>query len=654
MNKATLLILVPVILSSCTRFKNFDQEEAVKINLNTQPQVVIGEEFWEGTADCSARAFLNLTSNSLLFTIEVTDDSVKTGAKEAWMNDGVELYFDLRPPRHQIKNRYEKGVFQAVILPDPGKKQVAPIAWYPGYYDTDIPGVRAYTELRENGYVVQISLPFANLSRAHYWPREKFWFDVAVNDADTGARESQLMWAGKRDNWDNPHNFAEVSFENQDEEEDRKPNFLIILTDRQTLNTLSAYGNPYLHTPYLDDLAEFGTRFTRAYCAAPASSPSRSTLLTGYMPHTTGVNYNGVSPDPVIQTMGDYFRDAGYNTVWAGKWHLPEEYPHTVQEEIGGFTLVDFLDEDELHGLGSVTDEPLADAAARHISRRISQPFLMAVSLQNPQDISYLPQKPSAFPPPPNLKSSPPLPPNHRIGETEPEFITDSRTRTSYGNEVAPARDYNTDEWRNYLYHYHRMIENVDREIGKLLDALEERGFDQNTWVIFTSVSGDGAAAHAWAGNLSLYQEVVNVPFIVTHFGEQLIMPVNTSHLISSADMLPTLMDLAGIPAPRSMQGISFRPVLENPDTIVRKFLITELAIDPSDSTKTGRMITDGRYKYMVYSYGAGKEQLFDLQNDPGETRNLVTNSAYAGIRSNMRKNLNARILKTDDYFIME
>lgn len=654
MNKATLVILVTVILASCTRFKNFDEEEAVKITLNSAPQVVIGEEYREGTSDCSARAFLNLTSNSLLFTIEVTDDSVKTGAKEAWMNDGVELYFDLRPPRHRIKNRYEKGVFQAVILPDPGKKQVAPIAWYPGYYDTDIPGVRAYTELRENGYVVQISLPFANLSRAHYWPRSKFWFDVAINDADTGARESQLMWAGKRDNWDNPHNFHEVVFNPREDQEEVRPNFLIILTDRQTLNALSAAGNPFLHTPNMDDLARFGTRFTRAYCSAPASSPSRSSLLTGYMPHTTGVNFNDQAPVAGIKTLGDYFREAGYTTVWAGKWHLPEAYPHTSVEETGGFELVDFLDEDEMSGLGAVTDEPLADAAARQIGRRISEPFLMAVSLQNPQDISYLPRKLSAYPPPPNLKSAPTLPINHRILENEPEFLREARTRDSYGNEVTLTQNYTSDDWKNYLHHYHRMTENVDREIGKLLTALEEKGFDQNTWIIFTSVSGDGAAAHQWAGNLSLYQEVINVPFIITHFGKQPALPVNARHLVSSVDVLPTLMDLAGIPIPNSLPGKSLKPILENPDTSLRKFLITELSIDPADSTKTGRMITDGRYKYMVYSYGARNEQLFDLQNDPGETLNLAYNSAYAGIRSKMRQNLNARILETADYFVLE
>jgi arylsulfatase A-like enzyme len=321
---------------------------------------------------------------------------------------------------------------------------------------------------------------------------------------------------------------------------------------------------------------------------------------------------------------------------------------------VKGFELVDFLDEEEMSGLGEITDEPLGDAAARHLSRRISEPFLMVASFHNPHDICNLPQKPSAYPPPANLESAPPLPDNFAVSPREPEFITDARTRTSYGNEIALTTDFTHDDWRNYLHHYYRMVEKVDNEVGKLLDALESRGYDQDTWIIFTSDHGDGAAAHQWAAKLSLYQESVNVPFILTHFGQEPNGMVNDRHLVSGLDILPTFLDLAGMEIPPEIQGKSLNSLLVNPDTTWREYLVTELAIDPQDTTVAGRMITNGRYKYMIYSYGARNEQLFDLQNDPGETRNLANNSAYSGIRSVLRRELKEWIMETEDFFVME
>jgi hypothetical protein len=202
----------------------------------------MGVENWEGPTDCAARAFLNQTSQGMLLTIFVQDDSVKTGAPQAHMNDGVELYFDFRPPRLRRRNFYEAGVVQAIILPEPGKRQVAPITWFPQTYDSEIKSTDAYTELTDSGYLVQVNIPYFGIKRAHYWPRSKFFIDIAINDADTGQRESQIMWAGKADNWQRPHNFKAVFFNYEERIKEKKPNILLILTDQQTLKTVSAYG----------------------------------------------------------------------------------------------------------------------------------------------------------------------------------------------------------------------------------------------------------------------------------------------------------------------------------------------------------------------------------------------------------------------------
>lgn len=612
----------------------------------------MGAEQWEGPEDCSARAYLNKTSSSLLFTIEVFDDSLKSGAPESYMNDGVEVYFDLRPPRLREKNVYQPGVFQAVILPEPGKKQIAPIEWFPKSYETEIPGTRAYTELRDSGYVVQLSIPFSSLKRNHFWPRTEFYMDVAINDADTGRRESQIMWAGSSDNWNNPHNFKKVSFkDNSAIQEDTRPNILLIFTDQQTISAMSAYGNNHLHTPNMDALAKFGVRFTESYCTSPVCSPSRSSMITGMMPHQTRVNYNDQAPDSTLRNIGEILRKEGYETVWGGKWHLPESYPHTSLSSVPGFRLLDFLEEEKTTGRGDDTDEPLADEVVKYLKARKNKPFFLAVSFHNPHDICYLPQKQDAFPYPASIGSAPPLPGNFKINPSEPEFLKNARTRTSYGNEIALTLDFSQNDWRNYLFHYYRMIERVDKQLGRIIETLESEGLDETTLIIFTSDHGDGAASHQWAAKLSLYEESVKVPMIITWFGKTPENVANTENLVSGLDIAPTILDYAGVDIPARMKGYSLKQLIENPDTSWREFLVTQLAIDPADSSKMARMITDGRYKYNLYSYGERNEQLFDLANDPGEKVNLAYTPAFASLKRELRSELMKWIEETGDHF---
>jgi arylsulfatase A-like enzyme len=658
MNKLKIIgALFAIVMAGCTGFRPFNDEEAIKIMINQPDQVVMGTDFWDGPSDCSARAYLNKTNSTLLFTIEVYDDSLRTGAPESYMNDGVELYFDFRPPRLRENNFYQRGVFQAVILPEPGKKQLAPIEWFPKSYDSEIPGTRAYTELRDSGYVVQVSIPYSSLERNHYWPRNSFYMDVAINDADTGRRESQVMWAGGRDNWNNPHNFKQVAFKEtlrQQETDDSRPNIVFIFTDQQTMSAMSAYGNKFIHTPYMDDLAKFGVRFTESYCTSPVCSPSRSSLITGMMPHQTGVNYNDQKPDSTLKNIGELLRKEGYETVWGGKWHLPESYPHTSKSSVPGFSLLDFLEEEKTTGRGDDTDEPLANEVVKYLKGRVKQPFFLAVSFHNPHDICYVPQNPDAFPYPANMESAPPLPGNFSINPLEPEFLKDARARTSYGNEIAFTHDFSRNDWRNYLHHYYRMTERADREIGKIIKALESEGMDENTIIIFTSDHGDGAASHQWAAKLSLYEESVKVPLILTWFGKTPENVVDTEHLVSGLDIAPTILDYAGAEIPARMKGYSLKALIENPDTTWRDFLVTQLAIDPSDSSKTARMITDGRYKYNLYSYGARNEQLFDLKNDPGEKINLAYSASLASVKRELRSKLMEWIEETGDYFKVE
>lgn len=440
-----------------------------------------------------------------------------------------------------------------------------------------------------------------------------------------------------------------------------RPNIVLILTDQQFVNAMSITGNKNLHTPNMDRLAKSGIRFTHAYCTSPVSGPSRSTIVTGIMPSETGVTYNGDSIRSDIKTIGEIFREKGYHTVWGGKWHLPESYPQRAdakpeEKKIRGFDILPFWDANRKRWiLGAETDPPLTEAVRNYIKNyNKNKPLFLAVSYHNPHDICFHPRKKGwvtesdslleiryygfkyRLPDPiginpDQIDNLPSLPDNFATEPNEPQFITDKRLfHESYGVETKFAWEYTDKEWQSYLHSYYRMTELVDIEIGKLLDALTEYGYDDNTILIFTSDHGDGAAAHKWAAKLSLYEESVNVPFIIRYPAKIRGGEVDDKNLISLADILPTCCDYAGITTDPGLAGKSIRPVIENKNLVLRDNLIAELADYKPDTSRTGRMVRTSGFKYNSYSTGINNEQLFDMNNDKGEMKNLAYDPEYS------------------------
>ena len=429
----------------------------------------------------------------------------------------------------------------------------------------------------------------------------------------------------------------------------------------------------------MDQLAKEGIMFTKAYCTSPVCGPARSSIISGRMPHETGVEWNGDSMKDEVINAGEIFRKAGYNTVWAGKWHLPESYPQRAaskQKAIKGFDLLPFRDPEIKNWmLGSETDPDLTKAVVQFIDHyEKDQPFFLAVSYHNPHDICFYPRKAGwvttndslleiryygfkyRLPDvigisPKHFKHLPPLPFNHEIGSGEPSFLANKRNvYDEYGLETKMANQEFSDlEWRGYLNAYYRLTEMVDAEIGKVIKALTEKGLKDNTLIIFTSDHGDGAAAHKWAAKLSLYEESARIPMIWSWPGHLPEGRIDSTHLISQIDILPTLCDYAGIKPGVPFTGRSLRPIIENPNNGWRQYLVTELADYKPDPGRKGRMLRSGQYKYCIYSRGKDNEQLYDLINDPGEMRNLAYDPAYKDILKEQRKVLYKRMQETKD-----
>jgi arylsulfatase A-like enzyme len=418
---------------------------------------------------------------------------------------------------------------------------------------------------------------------------------------------------------------------------DPRPNIVLMLTDQQSISAMSAAGNPHLRTPHMDSLAREGTSFANSWCASPVCSPARSSILTGCFPTRTGVIYNGSPWNSSVPSVSEVFRDAGYDTAWCGKWHLPQGFPGAqgVPESRGFEFLPWKVSQTSQLAFGDFTDEPIAHSAADFIRGHSGKPFLLGVSLQNPHDICY--QVMEKLPPghPARAESDipvdrlPPLPRNHDSSVEEPELIRICRDRKYYGEENTYTRDWDEIRWRRYLYAYYRMTERVDRSIGTVLTALRNRGLDDNTIVILSSDHGEGLAAHRWVVKLMLWQEVLSVPLIFRWPGRIKRGRLDTRTLASGVDIAPTLCELAKVRPPTGMHGVSLAGVLREGKPGTRDSVFSQLAPDTKNHQLQARAVRSARYKYAHFSTGANPELLFDLDSDPGEMRNLTGDPAH-------------------------
>ena len=423
--------------------------------------------------------------------------------------------------------------------------------------------------------------------------------------------------------------------------ESDKPNVLLIMTDQQSMHALGANGNPYLDTPAMDSLAADGVSFTESYCTYPVCSPARSSLMTGLMPHETGVIKNGQAISEGIPNLGGHFRANGYGTYYAGKWHLPRGFgePPGFEKLIGG------------HTLGAHMDEPLATKCVEFMHQGPDEPFLLVASFMNPHDVCHWIRGHEGTRDYDSVAQFPPAPGNMWRDPNEPEYVRHHRfgNFNLMSNSLHISKEWKADDFRHYIHDYYRMCEDVDRQIGRVLSALRFRGLAENTVVVLTSDHGEGLGAHRWTQKAAFWEETAKVPLIVAGRGVERRGVVDSDALVSGTDILPTLCDYAGIPSPSRVTGTSLRPAIRG-GRWEREFVVSELS-DLGFPDRQGRMLRTDRYKYVVFNGGERPEQLFDLDLDPGEVNNLAGESGTAQVLGRHRELLASWIAQTSDSF---
>lgn len=453
------------------------------------------------------------------------------------------------------------------------------------------------------------------------------------------------------------------SFSSKNQQIDQRPNILIITTDQQHALMMSCAGERYVNTPNMGRLATSGVRFENAYCANPVCVPSRYSMITGYMPHVfDGLESNRktTKEKPLVNdyidtpTMGCIFRNAGYETVYGGKFHVEGSWGYTNEKE-------------ETFGFAPLSGDAktiLAQDCATFFNQEHEKPFLMWASFINPHDICKFPfmgYKDMDHPYTQKLhkglqelhqqfpnKPLPPLPANFEPTENDIEWIGDFHKGEIDGTGLnalfgSHAHTWSNDLWQEYRWAYRRYMEDVDSQLGILLDGLEDAELEESTVIIFTSDHGDHDGAHGLTMKRSFYEESVNIPLIVSGSGVENKGSVNKSGLINNGiDLIPTICDYAGIKIPAGLKGESFKGLAEGLDNRQRDYVVSQ--------TNSGRMLRTAQYKYNVYfKDGKSGEQLFDMENDRLEMVNLARDSKYKNILNDHYNKLKLWLVENRD-----
>lgn len=395
------------------------------------------------------------------------------------------------------------------------------------------------------------------------------------------------------------------------------PNIIFILTDDHRWDALSAMGHPFLETPNLDRLADEGILFESAFVTTSLCSPSRASFLTGQYAHTHGVVTNHTPWNDRNVTFLELLSQAGYETAFIGKWHMPGE---TLPELRGVDRFVSFtreggqgvyydcpliIDGVETERPGRYITEDLTDLALDFISKERQKPFCLYLSHKA---VHF------GFRPPPHLKGryrhvDLALPP-----ESDP-WITYTNGHPFVG-AIFPM---------DYLYrNYCETVVSVDEQVGRILDALDAKGLAGNTVVVYAGDNGHLWGEHGLYDKRLAYEESIRIPFIVRYPGLIRDPGRRAPQMVLNIDLAPTLLELAGLATPDIMQGRSLVPVLANPAApgrtawLYEHFPVFPIPIPGITAIRTAR------YKYVEYQNDLRPRELFDLQADPREMTNLM------------------------------
>lgn len=414
-----------------------------------------------------------------------------------------------------------------------------------------------------------------------------------------------------------------------------RPNFIVVLTDDQQFRAIG-YNNPDVQTPNLDRLAREGVIFDRAYIATPICMASRASLMTGVYPQQHGAValdtpafVRNVVEEKRYPTLPQRLAEAGYDTAFCGKSHLgpPQAYGFAAGKEHGG------TDDDEAF-----------EFATDFIASRAGNPapFLLWVATRQPH-VPLLPEAewivPYAvkdFALPPNFMEAPPTGSIYNQGVPGEAYYRDSEYTRNYQNVSAgPPRT--AAAMQTFMRAYYATITRLDAQIGALVETLQNAGLHEQTCIIFLSDNGYMLGNHGLGNKITMHEESVRVPMFI--HGQGVHAPgSHAGGLVSSLDVFPTILELAGVSLPGHLAGRSLVPLLEDPRRNLREVVASECVGLGGAPGQGHRMVRTVQWKYVLTD--VNEEYLFDVQRDPYELENTASAAGNGQVLAEMRAHL--------------
>ncbi|MBC9797005.1 sulfatase family protein [Sinomicrobium weinanense] len=473
----------------------------------------------------------------------------------------------------------------------------------------------------------------------------------------------------------------------------KQPNIIFIMADDHAQQAISAYGHPIgqiAPTPNIDRIARNGAIFRNNFCTNSICGPSRAVILTGKHSHKNGFRMNGEKFDGSQPTLPKYLKKEGYKTAMIGKWHLngaPTGFDYwDILKDQGNYYNPEFIhDGDTVVTPGYATDLTTEKTIKwLEENSKGDQPFFVMMHHKAPHR-NWMPALRHAalydsvkFPLPDNYFSKhegqlaaqqqlmtvyKDMYEGHDLKMTVAEGSTElaSNPWTNDFDRMSPEQRKTWDsiyqpkndamhrahltgkamaEWKaqRYLQDYMATIASVDESVGQVLDYLEEKGLDENTIVVYTSDQGFYLGEHGWFDKRFMYEESLRMPLLIQYPGH-IRKRTQINALTQNLDFAATFLDFAGAEIPDDFQGKSFKPLLEQKEgqEEFRNAIYYHYYGYPDfHMVKRHYGVRTKRYKLMHFYDDVDSWEMYDLETDPGENKNIYGDPKYSDIQQRL------------------
>jgi arylsulfatase A-like enzyme len=476
-----------------------------------------------------------------------------------------------------------------------------------------------------------------------------------------------------------------------------RPHIVFITADQMRFDCLACHGNLGVRTPHLDALARESVIFDHAYCSTPLCVPTRTSIGTGQWPHTTRtiINSNRRNEQEFEwgllgaehATFYERLAEAGYDVRHVGIQHIHSHPP--LEARVPGATIISTADHEaylerlglppNYHGFpphaGIPPAGPILDfdngrtvVKENWASARYAAPF--PYEAQHFKDFYFTrameeqigradPGRPSAFvfqawaPHPPFFAPEPYFslydPAAIRLPENVGRWYPGMPPTVMLGTGGQRGFPLEREEWRRLWAVYFGLVTLADDCIGRVIAALKARGIWDNALVVFTMDHGESLGSHRMFEKMTMYEESAHVPLFVKPPGG--LATGRRRQMVGHVDLAPTLCDYAGVGPLTGAWGRSLRATVENPAAAWREATFAEFNGDQARAYPSRAIFTE-RHKYIFHF--SGGEELYDLQDDPQETRSLAGDPGHAAVKAELRGRLGQWMRETDDILDLE